>query len=260
MNKARWQQHYFGALAQARRALQSLPSLLAVTVVLSGVVAVGVNIVTQPLERVVIVGEIGTLHRQALESWVVDNLAETASKWELEETEALLETLPWIQNAAATRVWPTTMRIEIEPHTPVALWGDGSFLNSDGQVFEPVPGSEGLVLPKLSGDLNQQSELMDLYLQLSGLLGADSVLRLESLSMDSLGQVSVLMDTGLSVKLGRRAQLTRFQRFLDWHARYGASDQHGVAVDARYRNALAVADPNQMTVLSGLASRNGRGY
>ena len=258
MKKAQLLQKYYSALAQARRMGQSLPSVLAVTLVLAGIATVLVNIVTQPLERVVIVGEIGELHRQALQGWLVENVAETAADWELEQTEALLETLPWIQSAAATRVWPNTMRLGIKPHTPVALWGDGSFLNSEGQVFEPVPGSQGLVLPKLSGDLNQQSDLMDLYLQLSGLLG-DKTLRLDSLSMDSLGQLSVLMHNGTTVKLGRRAQLTRFQRFLEWHERYGADSDAALAIDVRYRNALAVANPTQVQVLSGFASRSGRG-
>lgn len=259
MTKSKLMQKYYAAVAQARRLGQSLPSAVASALVLAGAITVLVNIATQPLERVVIVGEIGELHRQALQGWLVDHVAETAADWDLEETEALLETLPWIQSAAATRVWPNTMRLEVKPHTPVALWGDGSFLNSEGQVFEPVPGSEALLLPKLSGDLNQQAELMDLYLQLSGLL-VNHGLRLDSLSMDSLGQLSVLMQNGTSVKLGRRAQLTRFQRFLNWHERYGAESGEALAIDVRYRNALAVANPNQMQVLSGLASREGRGY
>lgn len=259
MTKSQLLQKYYGAVAQARRLSQSLPSVVAPALVLAGAVTVLVNIMTQPLERVVIVGDIGELHRQALQGWLVENVADTAAGWELDQTEALLETLPWIQSAAATRVWPNTMRLEIKPHTPVALWGDGSFLNSEGQVFEPVPGSEGLVLPKLSGDLNQQAELMDLYLQLSALLG-NQALRLDSLSMDSLGQLSVLMDKGIKIKLGRRAQLTRFQRFLDWYERYGEGGEERLVVDVRYRNALAVAKPNQIHVLSGLASRNGRGY
>jgi cell division protein FtsQ len=259
MTKAQLVQKYYTTIAQARRLAQSLPSVVAFALVLAGGMTVLVNILTQPLERVVIVGEIGELHRQALQGWLVENVAETAAAWELEQTETLLETLPWIQSAAATRVWPNTMRLEIKPHTPVALWGDGSFLNSEGQVFEPVPGSEGLVLPKLSGDLNQQAELMDLYLQLSGLLG-NQALRLDSLSMDSLGQLSVLIHNGIRVNLGRRAQLTRFQRFLDWHERYGDISDNALVVDVRYRNALAVANPNQIQVLSGLASRDGRGY
>lgn len=259
MTKSKLLQKYYGVVAHARRLGQSLPSVLASVLVLAGAVTVLVNIAMQPLDRVVIVGEIGELHRQALQGWLVENVAETAAEWDLEQTEVLLETLPWIQSAAATRVWPNTMRLEIRPHKPVALWGDGSFLNSEGQVFEPVPGSEGLVLPKLSGDLNQQSELMDLYLQLSGLL-VNHGLRLDSLSMDSLGQLSVLMQNGTSVKLGRRAQLTRFQRFLNWHQRYGADSGEALEIDVRYRNALAVANPNQMHVLSGLASRDGRGH
>jgi cell division protein FtsQ len=260
MNSSQIRQKIYGVIAQARRLGQVLPSVVAVSLVFAGALTVLVSITTQPLERVVIVGEIGELHRSALQGWLVENVAETAANWELDQTETLLETLPWIQSAAATRVWPNTMRIEVKPHIPVALWGDGSFLNSEGQVFEPVPGSEGLVLPKLSGDLNQQSQLMDLYLQLSGLLGKQSALRLDSLSMDSLGQLSVLMEFGMSVKLGRHAQLTRFQRFLDWHERYGASNPIAVSVDVRYRNALAVSEPGQINVLSGIASRSGRGY
>ena len=79
MKKAQLLQKYYSALAQARRMGQSLPSVLAVVLVLAGAITVLVKIMTQPLERVVIVGEIGEFPRQALQGWLVENVAETAA-------------------------------------------------------------------------------------------------------------------------------------------------------------------------------------
>ena len=242
-----------------KRLLASLPFAFSVLALFAGALTVLVAIYTQPLQRVVIVGEIGELHRAALSEWLVDNVASDAARWELDSTESKVESLPWIKKASATRLWPDAMRIEVVPHTPVALWGDGSFLNSQGQVFEPVPGSEALNLPKLSGDLNQQAELMDLYLRLSEMMPAEQPLRLSSITMDSLRDTRLFLEGGMVIALGRKAHLTRFQRFLTWYERFGNEVSNQAHFDLRYRNALAVNDPaNSMALAAN--SDTGRGY
>lgn len=242
-----------------KRIFESLPFTLSVFALFSGVLAVFVAIHTQPLQRVVIVGEIGELHRAALNDWLVDNVTSDTARWDLDLTERKIESLPWIKKASATRLWPNAMRIEVVPHTPVALWGDGSFLNSEGQVFEPVPGSEALDLPKLSGDLNQQAELMDLYLRLSEMMPAEQHRRLSSITMDSLRDTKLFLDGGLVITLGRKAHLTRFQRFLSWYERFGSDVSDGAHFDLRYRNAVAVNDPADSMALA-VNSNTGRGY
>jgi len=246
-------------LEAGKRVLESLPFTLSVLALFVGALAVVVAIHTQPLERVVIVGEIGELHRSALNEWLVDHVASDAARWDLDLTERKVESLTWIKKASATRLWPNAMKIEVVPHTPVALWGDGSFLNSEGQVFEPVPGSEALDLPKLSGDLNQQAELMDLYLRLSEMMPLDQDRRLNSITMDSLSDTKLFLDGGMVITLGRKAHLTRFQRFLSWYERFGTDVSDRAHFDLRYRNALAVNDPAASMALAA-NSDTGRGY
>lgn len=243
----------------SKRLLASLPFAFSVLALFAGALTVLVAIYTQPLQRVVIVGEIGELHRVALSAWLVENVSSDAARWKLDSTESKIESLPWIRKAAATRLWPDAMRIEVVPHTPVALWGDGSFLNSQGQVFEPVPGSETLNLPKLSGDLNQQAELMDLYLRLSELMPPEQPLRLSSITMDSLRDTRLFLEGGMVIALGRKAHLTRFQRFLTWYERFGDEVSNRAHFDLRYRNALAVNDSVDSMAMAA-NSDTGRGY
>lgn len=248
------------ARAGSRSAFRQLPFIFPVVAVCTVLLTFAVHVARQPVERVIIVGDMGDAHREALQHWLTDNVNDAVAAWDLDETEALIEGLPWIKAAAATRLWPNTMRISVQPHLPVAQWGDGSFLNAQGQVFEPVPGSEDWVLPKLSGDLNQQAELMDLYLGLSRLLSRSDDVRLDSVSMDSLGQMDVQLTNGVRLKLGRESHLTRFQRFLTWRERFSVKVNSQTVIDLRYRNALAVSDGGVTGLLAASAQPIERGY
>ena len=66
------------------------------------------------------------------------------------------EAVPWVRLAVVRRVWPDRLRVRLEEHQPVAIWGSESgnerLVNSFGEVFEANVGDvEDDGLPTLSG-------------------------------------------------------------------------------------------------------------
>src|SRR5690606_11213476 len=54
---------------------------------------------------------------------------------DLDEARKLVETVPWVRQASIRRVWPNTLRVQIEEQQPLALWNENQMINSWGEAF-----------------------------------------------------------------------------------------------------------------------------
>ena len=75
------------------------------------------------------------------------------------------ESVPWVRHAVVRRVWPNRLRVQLEEHRPVALWGGetGSekLVNSFGEVFEANLGDvEDDDLPRLVGPDGSSAQVL----------------------------------------------------------------------------------------------------
>ena len=59
---------------------------------------------------------------------------------DLRAVRRAFESVPWVRLAVVRRVWPNRLRVQLEEHRPVAIWGSESgaekLVNSFGEVFE----------------------------------------------------------------------------------------------------------------------------
>ena len=75
---------------------------------------------------------------------------------DLRAVRRAFESVPWVRLAVVRRVWPNRLRVQLEEHRPVAIWGSESgaekLVNSFGEVFEANVGDvEDDNLPTLAG-------------------------------------------------------------------------------------------------------------
>jgi cell division protein FtsQ len=100
-----------------------------------------------------------TGQRYTLDSDVFDalDLPNVKTFDDLDAAAALkrIERLPWVDTAQITRMYPSTMAVQIRERTPYALWKreDRTFLiDVTGRVLGPVAANQTWVLPLVSGE------------------------------------------------------------------------------------------------------------
>jgi len=158
---------------------------------------------------------------------------------DLRAVRRAFESVPWVRLAVVRRVWPNRLRVQLEEHRPVAIWGsDGGaekLVNSFGEVFEANVGDvEDDALPTLAGPEGSSARVLAMLGRVeAGLapLGA----RVEALALSGRGSWQATLDTGAVVELGRGSDddvLARAARFVT------TVDQ----VTSRYRRPLEYAD------------------
>ncbi len=166
--------------------------------------------------------------------------------FDVEGVKSELESHPWISSAAAKRVWPDTLSLQINEQVPIARWGEAQLLNQYGEIFEPVTIGTQLNLPRLNGPADSQFEVMEQYQKISQIL-LSSDLKLSGLYLSRRGSWEFELNDKLQVIVGRVDVLERAQRFVDF---YGAQNNEYTSliesVDLRYSNGVAVrnAEPD----------------
>jgi len=158
---------------------------------------------------------------------------------DLRAVRRAFESVPWVRLAVVRRVWPNRLRVQLEEHRPVAIWGSESgaekLVNSFGEVFEANVGDvEDDNLPTLAGPEGSSAHVLAMLARVeAGLapLGA----RVEALALSGRGSWQATLDTGAVVELGRGSDddvLARAARFVT------TVDQ----VTSRYHRPLEYAD------------------
>jgi cell division protein FtsQ len=160
------------------------------------------------------------------------------------------EAVPWVRKAVVRREFPNRLRVRLEEHRAVALWGaDGEtrLVNNFGEVFEANAGDvEPDELPRLSGPRLQSAQVLAMYTTLKPLFEALD-LGVERLALSARGSWQLEVDTGGVIELGRGTPeevAGRTQRFLQTltqvASRYGRRPDALVSADLRHGDGYAV--------------------
>jgi len=117
------------------------------------------------------------------------------------------ESVPWVRHAVVRRVWPNRLRVLLEEHRPVALWGSdvGSekLVNSFGEVFEANLGDvEDDDLPRLVGPDGSSAHVLAMLGRIDAAI-APLGARVETLALSSRGSWRATLDSRAVIELGR---------------------------------------------------------
>jgi cell division protein FtsQ len=168
----------------------------------------------------------------------------------LDSAREAFEAVPWVRKAVVRREFPNRLRVRLQEHKAVALWGaDGEtrLVNSFGEVFEANAGDvEPDELPRLSGPQGQAPQVLAMYEALKPLF--DTVdLGVDRVSLTARGSWQVELDTGGVVELGRGTReevLARTQRFVQTltqvASRYSRRPEALLSADLRHGDGYAI--------------------
>jgi cell division protein FtsQ len=160
------------------------------------------------------------------------------------------ESVPWVRKAIVRREFPNRLRVLLQEHRAVALWGDESeskLLNNYGEVFEANVGDvEQEDLPRLAGPDGQSQQVLAMYETVKPLFEPLD-LGVRQLTLTPQGNWQVELDNGADIELGRgsQAEITaRTQRFMQTltqvASRNGRRADALLSADLRYAEGYAV--------------------
>ncbi|HYF43335.1 MAG TPA: cell division protein FtsQ/DivIB [Ramlibacter sp.] len=168
----------------------------------------------------------------------------------LARTREAFEAVPWVRRAEVRREFPNRLKVTLQEHQPVALWGpegDSRLVNSFGEVFEANPGDvEHDDLPRLAGPEGESAQVLAMYRAVAPLF---EPLELEParLQLTGRGSWQLELDTGAVVELGRgtvEEVSARAQRFVQTltqvTSKYGRRPEALVSADLRHVDGYAV--------------------
>ncbi|HSV35469.1 MAG TPA: cell division protein FtsQ/DivIB [Ramlibacter sp.] len=158
--------------------------------------------------------------------------------------------VPWVRQAVVRREFPNRLRVQLQEHHAVALWGPDSesrLVNDFGEVFEANPGDmEQDELPRLSGPDGHSAQVLAMFRAVKPLF-EPLALDVQGLALTARGNWQLELDTGAVVELGRGTPeevTARTQRFVQTltqvTSRYGRRPEALVSADLRHGDGYAV--------------------
>jgi cell division protein FtsQ len=168
----------------------------------------------------------------------------------LVDIQRAVEALPWVDRVRVARQWPNSLHVTVTEQTAAARWGDSGLLNTRGELFIRDAAHVPAELPHLSGPDGSESQVAERYLSVQGRM-LEAGMRIAALRLDERGAWEMDLDSGVTVRLGRRDVDERIERFIKTTSQVIAHRLSEINyVDMRYSNGFAIGWRNQGTPAS----------
>ena len=202
------------------------------------------------IQEISVYGDVSHHNDVTLRANVMPQLSGNFFTLSLRQTQLAVEAMPWVRKAVVRREFPNRLRVRLEEHHPVALWGtntDTQMVNQVGQVFEAnVEDIEADSLPILTGPEGQSVMVWQMYQHLLPIFSLVSM-GIDKLELTPRGSWRVLTDGDATIELGRGTQEEvgqRLKTFLQTVAqvtsRYQRTSTSLLAADLRHTNGYAL--------------------
>ncbi len=159
---------------------------------------------------------------------------------DLDVIQRAVEALPWVERARIQRRWPNSLHVTVIEQTAAARWGESGLLNTRGELFVRSATHVPAELPHLSGPEGTESQVAQRYLSVQGRM-LEAGMRIAALRLDERGAWEMDLDSGVTVRLGRREVDERLDRFIHTASQVISHRLNEITyVDMRYSNGFAI--------------------
>lgn len=192
-------------------------------------------VTSQPIRRVAFVGDPGRIARADLEAFSrsVQGLAPDGAS--LAAVREAARRIPWVRDASVRRRFPDAIEVSFETHEPLARWADGGLVSTRGEVF---PAEHAAFLPIFKGPRGAAPRMAQTYPALAKAI-APLAAAIVELRVSARGAWQLVLDSGLTLELGREDMVARIERFVAAAPRLAAGALDGKVADLRYANGFA---------------------
>lgn len=159
---------------------------------------------------------------------------------DLSAIERAVEALPWVDHARVQRRWPNSLHVTVIEQIAAARWGASGLINTRGELFVREATHVPAELPRLSGPEGTEMQVAERYLATEGRM-QEAGMRIAALRLDERGAWEMDLDSGVTVRLGRRDVAERIDRFIRTASQAIAHRLSDISyVDMRYSNGFAI--------------------
>jgi cell division protein FtsQ len=159
---------------------------------------------------------------------------------DLDRIQRAVERVPWVDHARVQRRFPNSLHVTVVEETAAARWGVSGLLNTRGELFVREATHVPAELPRLSGPEGSQSQVAQRYLSAQGRM-LEAGMRVAALRLDERGAWEMDLDSGVTVRLGRRDVDARLDRFIRTASQVISHRLNDITyVDMRYSNGFAI--------------------
>jgi len=150
-----------------------------------------------------------------------------------------IEKIQWVKKASIQRVWPDTIIIEVVEHMPIAYWGDKGLVNSEGEVFYPNVKSYPKDLPSFIATQGLSANCLRYFKDASEMFSSIN-LKVMRVKFNARQALTLTLDNGVAINLGRQNKLYRLQRFSQVYSTLQEKVKLIERIDMRYTNGFSV--------------------
>ena len=178
--------------------------------------------------------------KDQLQTHLTAKLKDDFVRLDLGEIQRYLRENSWYRKVSVSRVWPASLKVEIEEEQPIARWGDMGFVNRYGEIVLSGDIKRIDHLPLLVGHSDDAYDIAKSYLTMSQVL-VDYQLYITKLSVSENNDWLLEINHDFALALGDRNISARIERFLFLYEEQLAPLIRDVeGVDMRYQNGVAV--------------------
>jgi cell division protein FtsQ len=169
---------------------------------------------------------------------------------DLDRIQRAVESVSWVDHARVQRRFPNSLHVTVFEETAAARWNESGLLNTRGELFVRVATHVPAELPRLSGPEGTESQVAQRYLSAQGRM-LEAGMRVAALRLDERGAWEMDLDSGVTVRLGRRDVDERLDRFIRTASQVIAHRLNDITyVDMRYSNGFAIGWRNGQAPVS----------
>ncbi|MBI1422761.1 MAG: FtsQ-type POTRA domain-containing protein [Gammaproteobacteria bacterium] len=195
---------------------------------------------TLPIKQIQVLGTFAHIDQNELRKVVAKTVRGGYFNVNVDEVQQAVKAIPWVDNDSVRRIWPDTLAIEVSEQQTQAVWAKGGLVNLQGVLFFPARDTYPKGLPLFDGPSGTERNLTETY-QLAKSIISPLQLQIQEIHMDSRRAISLKLDNGIEVILGRDDTRIRLERFTRVYRKLLAQRANDIArVDLRYSNGLAV--------------------
>jgi cell division protein FtsQ len=194
----------------------------------------------RPVSVISLDGDFQRVSPAQIEQAVAPHLTAGFMSADLDAIQRAVEILPWVDHARVQRRWPARLHVTVVEQTAAARWGEAGLLNTRGELFVRAAAHVPAELPRLSGPDGTEVQVAQQFLATESRM-LENGMRIAALRLDARGAWEMDLDSGVTVRLGRRDVAARLDRFIRTASQVVAHRAGDVAyVDMRYSNGFAI--------------------
>lgn len=194
------------------------------------------ELAARPIAHVAFSGDVAKIAPADLEAFAKSLRGAPAGSVSLASVRDAARRIPRVRDASVRRRFPDGLDVSFDAYDPLARWGKVALVSTRGEVFSaPAEGK----LPRFFGPDGTSAQMAEEYAAITR-IAAPLAAGVAELHLSARGAWQVILDSGLTLELGRGDIHARLERFVAAWPGLAARGVQTTHADLRYANGFAL--------------------